>query len=317
MEKQYKSEEKKKTSLEQCQEKGQVSGKKLEVKVSRELEQHEDAALKTAMREFAEVLLPYFGIEGKVVGYGPTESIHLEMKKLFEDFNLIMEDGTWKHFEFQSKNEGIEGLKRFRVYEAMASYQYKAAITTYVLYSGNILNPVTEFTEGENTFRVIPIIMRERDADLLISELKEKEEGGMITKEDLVPLMFCSLMSGKMTQKDRMKAAFRLTQQATHVSEEEIRKIEAVLYAMADKFLEKEELGELVEEISMTKLGEMLVNKGVNQGISQGISQGINQAKLEAARNLLDVLNAQTIAERIGLPLETVQQLEREKAKTS
>ena len=160
---------------------------------------------------------------------------------------------------------------------------------------------------------MIPIIMRERDADLLISELKEKEEGGMITKEDLVPLMFCSLMGGKMAQKDRMKAAFRLTQQATHVSEEEIRKIEAVLYAMADKFLEKEELGELVEEISMTKLGEMLVNKGVNQGISQGISQGLNQAKLEAARNLLDVLNAQTIAERIGLPLETVQQLEREK----
>ena len=176
MEKQYKSEEKKKTSLEQCQEKGQTPGNKLEVKVSRELEQHEDAALKTAMREFAEVLLPYFGIEGKVVGYGPTESIHLEMKKLFEDFNLIMEDGSWKHFEFQSKNEGIEGLKRFRVYEAMASYQYKAAITTYVLYSGNILNPITEFTEGANTFRVIPIIMRERDADLLISELKEKEK---------------------------------------------------------------------------------------------------------------------------------------------
>ena len=120
-----------------------------------------------------------------------------------------------------------------------------------------------------------------------------------------MPLMFCSLMGGKMAQKVRMKAAFRLTQQATHVSEEEIRKIEAVLYAMADKFLEKEELGELVEEISMTKLGEMLVNKGVNQ------------TKLEDARNLLDVLNAQTIAERIGLPLETVQQLEREKAKTS
>ena len=37
MEKQYKSEEKKKTSLEQCQEKGQTPGKKLEVKVSREL----------------------------------------------------------------------------------------------------------------------------------------------------------------------------------------------------------------------------------------------------------------------------------------
>lgn len=31
------------------------------------------------------------------------------------------EDGSWKHFEFQSTDGGIPDLKRFRVYEAIAS----------------------------------------------------------------------------------------------------------------------------------------------------------------------------------------------------
>lgn len=83
--------------------------------------QHEDAALKTAMHFFAEELLPFWGIEGKVVGFAPTEQVHLEIQKLYQDTNLIMEDGSWKHFEFQSKNEGLAGLKRFRQYEATAS----------------------------------------------------------------------------------------------------------------------------------------------------------------------------------------------------
>ena len=95
--------------------------------------QHEDAVLKIAAQFFAKELLPYLGIDGKVISSAPTESIVLNLKKFYEDINLIMEDGTWKHFEFQSKNEGIPGLKRFRSYEA---------VTTYVLYSGNIQNPV-------------------------------------------------------------------------------------------------------------------------------------------------------------------------------
>ena len=83
--------------------------------------QQEDAALKTAWQFFASDLLPFFQISGSVKGIAPTELISLELKKLFQDFNLILEDGSWKHFEFQSKNEGLAGLKRFRTYEALTS----------------------------------------------------------------------------------------------------------------------------------------------------------------------------------------------------
>ena len=62
------------------------------------IQQHEDAVLKTSMQFFAEDLFPYFGIKGKVVSFAPTELVHLELQKLFQDFNFVMEDGTWKHF---------------------------------------------------------------------------------------------------------------------------------------------------------------------------------------------------------------------------
>ena len=85
--------------------------------------QEEDAALKTVMQFFAEDVLPFLHISGKVIGFAPTELVRLDIQKFFQDFNLIMEDTSWKHFEFQSTDNGIEDLKRFRVYEAVTSYQ--------------------------------------------------------------------------------------------------------------------------------------------------------------------------------------------------
>lgn len=266
--------------------------------------QHEDAAMKVMMQFFADELLEQFGIEGKVKAFGPTENVYLELKKLYEDFNLVMEDGTWKHFEFQSTNEGKEGLRRFRSYEAVASYQHGVEITTYVLYSGTIKSPVTELREGVNTYRIVPIIMQDRNADLLIGKLKEKAaRGEEITKSDLVQLTLCPLMAGETCQKDRIKAAYEITKEATEISPEEKRKIEAVIYTMADKFLDNASMEEIKEAVSVTKLGQMLVN------------DGIEKSKLESARNLLDLLDEATIAERIGLSLETVKRLKEENEK--
>ena len=74
----------------------------------------------------------------------------------------------------------------------------------------------------------------------------------------------------------------------------------------------------------MTRLGQMLVEKGMQEGRTEGIKEGIKEGmkegmkegreeeKLSNARNLIDLLDAETIAERIGLPLETVQKIKRE-----
>ena len=250
------------------------------------IQQHEDAVLKTSMQFFAEELLPYLNIQGKVVSFAPTELVHLELQKLFQDFNLVMEDGTWKHFEFQSKNEGIQGLKRFRVYEAVTSYQHNVTLETYVLFSGNIKNPMTEFTEGCNTYRINPIIMTGKDADKLIANLEEKQKSGKtITKADLVPLVLCPLMGGKSSQKDRIHKAYGIIRNATEIKKEDADKLEAMLYAMADKFLEATDLEKLKEEIAMTRLGQMIWQDGVAEGEAHGEARGKQNAFLEMIRD--------------------------------
>ena len=273
--------------------------------------QHEDVALKTAFRYFADVLLPYFGIRGKAVGIAATELVHLDVKVFHEDFNFDMEDGSCAHFEFQSANEGLEGLKRFRAYEALYSYQHKVPVITYVLFSGNVKKPMTEFMEGVNTFRIVPIIMQGHNADQVIRELQEKQEsGGELTKEDLVPLTLCLLMGGEMPMEDRVKAAYRITREAGSVGQEELDKIEAVLYIMADKFLESAEMDELMEVIGVTELGRKLVKRG----IEQGKALGKEEERMDIAQNLIGLLDEKVIAQRTGLPLETVIKLKEEQA---
>ena len=69
---------------------------------------------------------------------------------------------------------------------------------------------------------------------------------------------------------------------------------------MAEKFLESADMKEIMEDVRMTKLGRMIYEEGEEQG------------KLEAAKKLLDILDERVIAERIGLPLETVQKMKEE-----
>ena len=253
--------------------------------------QVEDAAMKTTMQFFADELLPYFNIEGEVVGFGPTELIRLELQKLFQDFNLVMADGTWKHFEFQSTDEGIQGLRRFRSYESLTSYQQETEVTTYVLYSGKIENPVTELKNGINTYQVKPIIMKGKRVEELFDSINAKLEIGQpLTKIDLVPLTLCSLMGGDMSPKDRIEKAFDITRLAREKQGMDVEKIEAVVYAMAEKFLDSVTIDELKEAVGMTRLGQVLVN----------------DVKEQNAKNLLGLLPDEVIAEKIGLPLETV-----------
>ncbi len=118
---------------------------------------------------------------------------------------------------------------------------------------------MTELTEGVNTYSVIPIIMRDRNADSILEEFRQKIKcGEMLTRHELAILTLCPLMGGEMGQKERILSAFSILQ---NTKDEKI----------------KEDM------------------------------------KLNNARNLLDILDEKMIAERIGLPLETVRKLKKEK----
>ena len=110
-------------------------------------------------------------------------------------------------------------------------------------------------------------------------------------------------------------------QAPSRVFQNEVQKIEAVIYAMAEKFLEKMDLEEVMEEISMTRLGEMLVNKGYGEGYGKGYdighSRGVEEGKLDAARNLLGQVSPDILAKTLELPLDTILKLKEEQESSS
>ena len=80
-------------------------------------------------------------------------------------------------------------------------------------------------------------------------------------------------MSGQMSQKERVSAAYDITRRATEVDAETIRKVEAVINIMADKFLNSKEMEQLKEEIKMTRLGKMLYDDGAQTKLREQVAK--------------------------------------------
>lgn len=77
--------------------------------------------------------------------------------------------------EFESDSIRIKDLRRFRVYEAHISFSYDVTVTTYVICSSDVKIIRSELQEGINTYRVQIIRMKDKDADVLIADLEEKQ----------------------------------------------------------------------------------------------------------------------------------------------
>ncbi|MCD7813121.1 MAG: hypothetical protein LUH20_03545 [Lachnospiraceae bacterium] len=256
--------------------------------------QTEDAVIKLMMEFFSEEMLPVFGITQKATAFTLTEEIHLELKKGYLDFNLVMEDGSVSHFEFQSTNGGKKDLRRFRTYESNLSYILQKPVTTYVLFSGKIKRPMTHLKEGINTYRIHPVIMSQRNADQLLEELRSKvSRGEALIREDLVRLPLLPIFGGKSSQLERIQAAFEISSKADQLPKEDVEKIEAAIYAMATKFLNHTELNQIKGGVKMTYLGQLLVEEGRKEE-----QKNTERERLRAEKAEMDAKKAKADAQK-------------------
>ena len=142
------------------------------------------------------------------------------------------------------------------------------------------------------------------------------------SERKVVPL--CPLMGGEMPQKDRFKAACQIMTGAVSEEPEVLGKVEAVIYAMAEKFLEEADMKEVEEAMRMTRLGRMLVEDGREQGIAEGREQGLAEGRVQGRTEgreqgiqafIRDKLEENTEKEKICEKLEQHFGMEREMAK--
>ena len=87
---------------------------------------------------------------------------------------------------------------------------------------------------------------------------------------------------------------------------EEIREAKDELIRMSNN-KEQREIYEMRSKILKDKISAL--NEAERKGIEQGIKQGVKQGKIEVAKNLLDVLDNETISIKTGLSIDEVESL--------
>ena len=227
----------------------------------------EDRALKAAAQFMGKELLPFLGVKCAIKRVAPTEQIYLQTEAFSEDFNYELLEGGLLHLEFESDVITKEDLRRFRVYEALLSYQYKTAVTTCVICTAAAKNIPNELKEGINSYRVQIVRLKNWNADEIISALEVKQRNMSLEREELLRLILTPLMGGKMPQPERIRRSFQLLREEQKIRKtSELSQMQAVLYALAEKFLSVREMQKIKEVIHMTRLGQMIFDDGLEEG---------------------------------------------------
>lgn len=180
----------------------------------------------------------------------------------------MMEDGSWRHLEFESDRITEADLRRFREYDAYIGMAYQVPVITTVLCSAKTKILKQELVNGKSRYSVEIVRLKDQDADQLLETLNNKWKAGeSLTRTQLFPLLLTPLMSGHSGITERICSALELLQsEQIVVTKEEKKRMEAVLYALALKFLNAEELRKVKERIRMTLLGQMLREDGWQEG---------------------------------------------------
>ena len=155
---------------------------------------------------------------------------------------------------------------------------------TYVIYSGGIKNARDTLDCGTYLYKISPVFLTQKSADEVFHYLQEKSrKGESFSEEDYAKLSLTPLMSSGQSRKDTIKTAILFAKQDTRVTAE---KTVAILYTMADKFLQGSDLEEIKEVVAMTRLGQMLYDDGLKAGKSEGTDRMASLTKklLEADR---------------------------------
>ena len=110
------------------------------------------------------------------------------------------------------------------------------------------------------------------------------------TEDDVAQLSMIPLMGGQMSRKDKIKEGIFIAKEEHNDMAD---KVMAMLYTLADKFLDGIELDEIKEAMVMTRLGQMIMDDGIRIGELRGREEGIaeNQKKMNSLINVLLTAN--------------------------
>jgi len=227
------------------------------------------------------------------------------VKDTFVDVKAILDDDTKVIIEMQVLNH--TGFEKRVLYNAAKNY----SIQLNKAEDYHLLNPVIALT-------LVDFIMF-KDNQNTINRFQLLEKEHLIQYNDDIELVFVELPKFKKELdelediKDQwiyfLKNAGSLEYVPNNLDDE----IKNALNNANEANLSKDELEaqhKRKEFISIQKLALMKAkDDGISQGIEQGIEKGIEKEKINIAKNLLDILDDETIALKTELSIEIIETL--------
>ena len=222
------------------------------------------------------------------------------MKDSFVDVKATLDNNTKVIIEMQVLNH--KGFEKRVLYNMAKNYSIQLNKTE----DYHLLNPVIALS-------IVDFIMFE-DSPKTITNFKLLEKEEFIDYSDDIELIFIELPKFKkgLRELNNLQEKFiYFIKNADTLSliPKELEDISQALSTINEASLTKEELELQHKRKEFISVQKSSIELAKEQGIEQGIEQGKLKEKLEIAKNLLDVLDNETIALKTGLEIKTIQDL--------
>lgn len=253
-------------------------------------------------------------------------------------FDILKKDNNKVsyHLEFQTKNDNTMVVRMFEYGFKKGKESSKVDDTIKTIYFpkqkviffeenkniGDLLNLKIVFPDNKEVIYSVGVIKYWELTQEYLSEKKmypliplqlfslRKELDTAHRKNDIIKIQELSVVAKNLAETLANKSSDLFYKE--EILGEDFHKmllaIQNLIEYLNRNYLHDDKLEE--EVITMTK--SLYDPEVERKGIEQGIKQGIMANKIENAKNLLDVLDDETIAEKIGLDLDTVKKLRKE-----
>ena len=223
--------------------------------------------------------------------------------------DVIARDDTGAVYHIEEQRDLREAdMYRFAAYHFLAAEKWGSKLTDIILASGRVYSGDKAIATGSGAYSPTVIDFSERDGRKRLAEIREAISSGNFGNLNLLELVFLPLC-GKETGAARSEMAeqvLRFESELYHAGKISARLIAATLI-LSNRFIDRDRLRALWEEIKMLdileiareegmKEGKLLgiqegkslgIQEGKSLGIQEGKSLGIQEGKLLSAREML------------------------------
>lgn len=235
------------------------------------------------------------------------------------DSVFLLEDGTILVLEFESNRKFEENHLKYAEYVVRLARRYynetnkMKVIHVAVVYSSDVQQAKNTLQLGSFMIETHAIYMKGYDGDKLYRDLYTKvHHSNELTKEELMQFILMPLMQSKEEKQEVIHKSIELAK----VIEDDYAQVSIIagILTVTDKYINEEYAKNVREWLRMTKVERIIakeVEEAIEQAVGKAVEQATNEKTLELAKNLLDILSPEIIAEKTGLSLEEVLKLKK------